>query len=70
MDHDNVVKNAPNLVQPISQPNLAQWVLCWKFDDQKDMYLPLRGVSVIQKGHFYGAEPVLTIRDIMTQYKP
>ena len=34
-------ENSPNLVQPISQPNLAQCTLCWQFGDQKDLYLAL-----------------------------
>ena len=39
-DHGNVVKKS-NLVQPISQPNLAQCTLCWQFGDQKEIYLAL-----------------------------
>ena len=51
-------KNPLNLVQPISQPNLAQCTLCWQFDDQKGIYLALRGISAIRRGHFYDAEAI------------
>ena len=34
--------------QPISQLTLAQCILCWQFDDLKDMYLALQSFSVIR----------------------
>ena len=58
------------MVQPISQVFLAELTLCWQFEDQKDMYLALRGVSVIRKGHFYDADSIFNHQGHHNPCKP